>query len=171
MIANLAIIILSASLRILPHPPNMAPIGGLALFSGATLPLAHAIILPLTAMIISDAVLGFHGTMIYVYGSFILIAILGRLIKSNRSVGRLAGISLMSSTLFFLVTNFGVWATGSMYPKNISGLINCYLLGLPFFRNTIIGDLLYTGLFFYGYALALLLKKKFFHRISTAKTP
>ncbi|MDO8609868.1 MAG: hypothetical protein Q7R95_04925 [bacterium] len=144
------IIILAVVARLIPHAPNFAPIGGLALFSGANFKKKSALIIPLSAMFISDIFLGFHKTMPYVYLSFILIALIGGLIKNNKWQS-IFKASLISSVLFFLITNFGVWASESMYQKNLNGLMQSYVMGLPFFRNTILSDLFYSFSFFYGY--------------------
>ncbi|MEK7109705.1 MAG: DUF6580 family putative transport protein [Patescibacteria group bacterium] len=144
------IILLAVVARLVPHSPNFAPIGGLALFSGANFKNKTALLIPLIAMFISDIFLGFHKTIPFVYLSFIIIALIGRSIKNNKW-SSLAKASLVSSVLFFLITNFGVWATGTMYPKNLSGLTQSYVMGIPFFRNTIISDLFYSFSFFYGY--------------------
>lgn len=145
-----AIILLAVVARLIPHAPNFAPIGGLALFSGANFKNKIALLIPLSVMFISDIFLGFHKTIPYVYASFIIIALIGGLIKNNKWQSLLKA-SLISSVLFFLITNFGVWATGTMYQKNLSGLIQCYGFGVPFFRNTLLSDLFYTFSFFYGY--------------------
>ena len=146
-----AIILVAIVARVIPHAPNFAPIGGLALFSGSHFKKKIALIIPLTAMFFSDIFLGFHKTVPYVYVSFIIIALIGSLIKNNKWQSLLLA-SLTSSVLFFLITNFGVWATGSMsYQKNLNGLMQSYAMGLPFFRNTIISDLFYSFSFFYGY--------------------
>ncbi|PIQ72361.1 hypothetical protein COY13_00315 [Candidatus Roizmanbacteria bacterium CG_4_10_14_0_2_um_filter_36_35] len=148
--AVVSIILLAVVARLVPHPPNFAPIGGLALFSGSHFKKKIALLIPLAAMLISDVFLGFHNTMIYVYASFFLAVLIGRLIKNNRWRS-LALASLTSSVLFFLITNFGVWLSYSMYPKTLAGLFQSYLMGLPFFRNTILSDFFYTFSFFYGY--------------------
>jgi len=150
LIAVVSIILLAVVARLVPHPPNFAPIGGLALFSGSHFKKKIALLIPLAAMLISDVFLGFHNTMIYVYASFFLAVLIGRLIKNNRWQS-LALASLTSSVLFFLITNFGVWLSYSMYPKTLAGLFQSYLMGLPFFRNTILSDFFYTFSFFYGY--------------------
>lgn len=144
------IILLAVVARLIPHAPNFAPIGGLALFSGANFKNKIALLIPLSTMFISDIFLGFHSTIPYVYISFIIIALIGNLIKNNKWQS-LVLASLTSSVLFFLITNFGVWASFNMYPKTIDGLIQSYVMGLPFFRNTIISDLFYSFSFFYGY--------------------
>lgn len=138
-------------LRLLPHAPNFAPIGALALFGGAYLNGIFAFVVPLSAMFVSDLFLGFHNTMFFVYGSFILIGLLGLWLKNHKSAGNVILASLSSSVLFFLLTNFGVWLVSGMYQKTASGLMESYFMALPFFRNTLLGDLFYTGVFFGGY--------------------
>ena len=150
IISNLAIILLAVVVRLIPHAPNFAPIGGLALFSGSHFKKKIALIIPLASMFISDIFLGFHKTIPYVYLSFIIIALIGSLINKDKWQTLLKA-SLVSSVIFFLITNFGVWVTGTMYQKNLNGLIQSYAMGLPFFRNTILSDLFYSFSFFYGY--------------------
>lgn len=155
-------ILIAAAARILPHPPNVAPIAGLALFSGALINKKWGFVLPLGAMLISDLIIGLHPFIIWVYGSFYLIFLLGRYLQSF-SFKNLALITLLSSTLFYVVTNFGVWAMFDMYPKTLSGLLDCYVQAIPFFRNTLIGDFIFSFGFFYGY--------KLISRIFTAVSP
>jgi len=160
-----AIVLLAVVARLIPHAPNFAPIGGLALFSGANFKKKSALLIPLVAMFFSDIFLGFHKTIPYVYVSFVIIALIGGLIKNNKWQSLLKA-SLVSSVLFFLITNFGVWATGTMYQKNLSGLMQSYAFGIPFFRNTLISDLFYTFSFFYGYRfLSSFVFKKLFSKI------
>lgn len=148
----LTTIIAAALARLLPHPANVAPIAAPALFSGYRLKGLSRFVIPIAAMIVSDLVLGFHATMPFVYASFILTVCIGAVIRSQ-SPGSLALRSLTGSVLFFLITNFGVWATGTMYAHTAAGLIQAYTLGLPFFRNTLIGYLFFTYAVFYGYLL------------------
>lgn len=136
--------------RLIPHPPNFAPIGGLALFSGSHFRNKLALTIPLMAMVLSDIFLGFHSTVFYVYLSFVLITFIGNKIKSLKLLN-LFFASLLSSTLFFLITNFGSWVVDTMYPKTFDGLIQSYRMGLPFFRNTALSDLFYSFSFFYGF--------------------
>ncbi len=149
----LALVVFAVLLRLMPHPSNIAPIAAIALFGGAYLDKKYALVLPLIAMIISDFFIGFHDTMFFVYLSFALTGCIGIWLRNHKTVRHTAFAALSSSILFFLVTNFGVWAVGSMYAKTPAGLLECYTFALPFFRNTIIGDLLYTGVFFGGYFL------------------
>ena len=154
----LVFIISSAVLtRILPHPPNFTPITGIALFSGSYLTGFAAFLLPLSIMFISDIFIGFHSTMLYVYGSFLIIILLGKQLQKKNSFIRLSYTSLTSSLIFFIITNFGVWLNGGLYPKNIVGLEQSYVMAIPFFKNTIMGDFFYTFLFFYGFRFLTLL--------------
>lgn len=152
----------AAASRLLPHPPNVAPIAAMALFAGATFADTRlAVAVPLAAMFISDLFLGLHTTMPFVYGSFLMITGIGRWLRggsggvgqTSGSVMRLGGAAAASSVLFFVVTNFGVWATTPIYPKTAAGLWAAYLAGLPFFRNTLLGDLFYCAVLFGGFAL------------------
>ncbi len=155
LVALIAAIFTAAAMRLLPHPPNFSPIAAMALFSGAFLPMrALSFAAPLGALLVSDAVLGFYGGMEIVYGSVALIVCLGWLLSSNRTPVRITVAAVASSVLFYLITNFGVWAFGDMYPKTLPGLVACYVAAIPFFQNTLVGDLVFTGLLFGGFALA-----------------
>jgi uncharacterized BrkB/YihY/UPF0761 family membrane protein len=149
-ISYLAIILLAVVARLVPHPANFAPIGGLALFSGTNFKNKFSFLIPMLAMLISDIFLGFHATMPFIYLSFFIIYFIGRNTKINKWQNLLL-VSLISSILFFIITNFGVWLYFNTYPKTIEGLIQCYMMGIPFFRNTLLSDLLYSFSFFYGY--------------------
>lgn len=146
-------ILIGIMARLLPHPANVAPIAAMALFGGVYLDKRLAIVLPLLAMIASDFFLGFHATMPHVYGSFVAASLLGIWLKNRKSPMTILGATLASAILFYLVTNFGVWQMTSLYPKTLSGLWQSYIMALPFFRNTILGDLFYGGVFFGGYEL------------------
>jgi hypothetical protein len=144
-------------MRLLPHPPNVTPIAAIALFGGAHFASKRAALaVPLTAMCLSDVLLGFgvHRVMPFVYGSFASTVFLGRLIRDRRSALAVGGAALTGSVLFFVVTNFGVWLVGDLYPRTLEGLVACYVAGIPFFRNTLAGDFLYAGALFGGFALA-----------------
>lgn len=146
-------VLLAAASRLMPHPPNVTPIAAMALFGGAHFSsLAAAYVVPLAAMLLSDLVLGFHPTMPFVYASFLLIVLIGTQLR-RRTASAAAVAALGSSVLFFLVTNFGVWVTGTLYPKTGAGLVTAYAAALPFFRNTVVGDLLYVAVLFGGFAL------------------
>ena len=141
--------------RLLPHPANFTPIAAIALFGGTYLTKKQAIALPLIIMILSDLLIGFDSIQMRasVYGSLLISVLLGFWINKNKTAGNIIVGSLLSSIIFFVITNFSVWAFGSMYVKSISGLTECYLMAIPFFKNTLLGDLFYSGLFFGGYEL------------------
>lgn len=149
---EVAIVLVAALMRIIPHLPNVAPIGALALFGGTYFSKKKALIIPLLALIISDYFIGFHALWMWVYGSFLLTVLIGFLIK-KASFKNIFLASTASSILFFIITNFGVWVQGTMYPKTLAGLTQCYIMALPFFRNTLVGDWGYNLVFFGGYAL------------------
>lgn len=146
-IPALLLILLGISTRLLPHPANFAPIAAIALFAGIYLPKKFAIILPMVAMFLSDLVLGFYlwPVMISVYFSFAITGLLGLAIQKHKRVSTVLGGALLASILFFIITNGAVWAFGTMYSHNLNGLIQSYLMALPFFKNTLLGDLFYTG--------------------------
>ncbi len=139
-------IALAISARLLPHPANVTPIAALALVAGIYLPKLWAILAPLAAMFISDIFIGFYDwkIMIIVYGSFVLIGLIGLLVRKKKHLWSIIGGITLGSIIFFLATNGAVWLFGTLYPHTISGLIESYIMGLPFFRNSIIGNLFYT---------------------------
>ena len=135
--------------RWLPHPPNFSPVAALALFGGASFSSKRAAFLvPVAAMFLSDIVLGFYTITPVIYGSFALITCLGFWLRQRPSLGRLAGASIIGALIFSVVTNFAVWALGTMYPKNWAGLADCFIAAIPFFRNTLTSDLFYSALLF-----------------------
>jgi len=163
LVNPLLIIVFAVVLRVIPHPANIAPIAAMALFGGAYLDKRYALIVPLVAMFMSDLIIGFHDTMPFVYISFLLAGAIGIWLKKRRTIANVVSATLISSFLFFLVTNFGVWAMGSLYPRTFQGLIDAYFYAIPFFRNTIIGDFFYVTLFFGSYELLL----KFYENLYT----
>lgn len=151
----LGLIFVGVASRLLPHEPNFTAVGAITLFSGIYLPKKYSFISLFLTMIISDIFLGFHSTIAWVYGSFILISLLSAHFKNKLKNQNIFLFSLVSSIIFFVITNFGVWVSGSMYSHNLKGLLECYTLALPFFRGTLMGDLFYTTLFFTGLKLIL----------------
>jgi hypothetical protein len=142
-------ILAAAFVRLIPHPPNFAPIAAMALFSGAYFnKKSFAFAVPLAAMFLTDAIIGFHSSMWIVYLSFALIVVIGMFMLKKISIKNVIVASVTASISFFLITNFGVWAFGTMYPKNIAGLIECYIAAIPFIQNTLLGDLFYSGIMF-----------------------
>ena len=151
----LAVVLIAAALRVLPHPPNFSPIAAMALFGGAYLTRGlWAVLLPVAALFLSDLALGFHSLMPAVYLSFVLVVFMGYALQERKTPARVALASVAGSLVFFAITNFAVWAEGGMYPKTMEGLVACFTLALPFLQNSLVGDLLFTGALFGGWALA-----------------
>lgn len=139
----------AAFVRLIPHPPNFSPIAAMALFGGAYFnkkSLAFAI--PLAAMFLTDAIIGFYSYAWIIYLSFALIVILGIVMLKKVTVKNVILASLTASVSFFVITNFGVWAIGTLYPKTPAGLMECYIAAIPFFQNALIGDLFFSGVMF-----------------------
>ena len=150
----IAMVFGAAATRLLPHPPNLTPIAAMALFGGAYFADKRlAFLVPLAALLLSDIVMGLYNQIPVVYGSFALIVCLGFWLQKRRTWLRLAAATLVSSVLFFITTNFAVWAFGSLYPKTMEGLLACYVAAIPFFRHTLLGDMLYAAVLFGGFAL------------------
>ncbi|OQB14882.1 MAG: hypothetical protein BWY16_00146 [Candidatus Omnitrophica bacterium ADurb.Bin205] len=145
-----SLILIGILLRFMPHADNFTPVAAIALFAGAYLKRRHAIIVPLALMAVSDIFIGVHNVLIFTWGSFVLASFLGLFIRKNKSFLRITGMSLLSSLVFFIVTNFGVWAMG-WYPPTLAGLVNCYIMGLPFLRDFTVSTLLYSAVFFTAY--------------------
>lgn len=142
-------ILLAAATRLLPHPVNFTPILAVSLFAGAMLRnRTLAAVIPVGAMFVSDLFLGFHDLMLPIYALMVAMVVAGRGLQDNRSAGRIVGFSLVGSVVFFTVTNFLVWLTSGMYALNFAGLIQCYVMAIPFFTNQIAGDLLFNGVLF-----------------------
>ncbi|MBI2607958.1 MAG: hypothetical protein HYW51_03990 [Candidatus Doudnabacteria bacterium] len=149
------IILIGALLRVIPHPANFAPIAAIALFGGTYLNKKQALILPLLAMFISDFFIGFDSlqSRIMVYGSFLLIGLIGLAIKKHKNIGTIFGGALFGSVLFYLITNFAFFYSPTMYPHDLTGILSSYINALPFFKNTVLGDLFYVSIFFGAYEL------------------
>ena len=159
IVALLSAILLAAVLRLVPHPPNFTPIGAMALFSGAYLGRrALAFAAPLGALLLSDLVLGFYHGMATVYASVALIVVLGSMALRRVAPIRVGAAALASSVLFFVITNFAMWLFSGFYPRTVAGLEACYIAAIPFFQNTVVGDLFYATLLFGGFWIAELLR-------------
>ena len=154
LVLAVGLVILAASTRLMPHPANFAGIAAVALFGGALLPRAWALTLPLASMIVSDLIIGLHPLIFFTWGTFAAIAFLSSKYLRKVTAFSVVGASVGASLLFYLVTNFAVWLQGDMYPMTLQGLMHCYYMAIPFFRGTLFGDLVYSGLLFGTYALA-----------------
>lgn len=152
-----AMVVTGAAMRLLPHPPNFTPIAAIALFGGAHFARKrYALAVPLLAMLGSDLFIrgGFHALIPFVYGAFAISVGIGIAIRRRRSPVAVGAAALGGSLVFFFVTNFAVWAVFDLYPKSMEGLIACYVAAIPFFRNTVMGDLFFSTVLFGGFALA-----------------
>lgn len=151
--------------RLIPHVWNVTPVVAVTLLAGAILPRWWAVAVPAVAMLASDLIIGFYHmpVMLTVYASLVAMIFLGLWLAqpstvsakaesgtgvSGVSPSRVILASLASSTFFFITTNFAVWASAAWYPKTLDGLMLAYTLGLPFFRNMIIGDVIFSGVVF-----------------------
>lgn len=151
----ITLIFLAALSRLIPHPWNVAPITAMALFSGSHFrSKVWAFSVPLLAMLMSDAWLGFYSTVWSTYLAFALIVLIGFWIGENRTILRIAVGTLTGSVVFFIVTNLAVWGFSGMYARNTQGLGQCFALAIPFFRNTVLGDMVYSAAMFGSFALA-----------------
>jgi hypothetical protein len=148
-----AVVVVAAFARLIPHPPNLSPVGAIALFGGAFFPRTrNAFLIPLAAMLLSDLVLGLHALVPVVYGCFALNALLGRWLRSRRRFVPIALATVAGAVQFFLVTNFACWVL--WYPHTLEGFWTCYIAAIPFFHNTLIGDAVFTTAIFGGLAVA-----------------
>jgi hypothetical protein len=154
LIAALMIFV-AAALRILPHPLNFTPIGAMAIFAGSLFRNRWvAFFLPLTALFAGDLFVGLYKLMFIVYASFAFSVAIGRWVAQSRTLARIGGAVFLGALQFFVVTNFAVWAFSDFYPRTSAGLAACFTSGIPYFSNTLAGDLLYAAILFGGYALA-----------------
>jgi hypothetical protein len=150
-----ALVVFGVAMRLLPHPANLAPVGAIALFGGAILPRKLAWWLPLAVMVVSDLIIGFYHGIVFTWAAFLLVGLYGMALRERSNWFRVPIGALGSAVIFFIVSNFGVWAEGRMYVHTWSGLVDCYTMALPFFRNTFFGDFMYGWLLFGLYAAAL----------------
>jgi len=150
------LVILGILTRFVPHLPNFTAIGAVAIFAGRYLPNKYSLTIPLAAMLLSDIIIGFYSLpiMLSVYLSFGIMSLIGYITK-KQNFKKIAAGTLIGSTIFYLITNWAVWAIGTMYPHDITGLMISYYSALPFFRNQLLGDIFYTIIMVGGYEMIL----------------
>jgi len=165
----LLIVALAAASRLVPHPFNFTPIAAIALFSGCYFQKRWSLAFPLAAMILSDVLLyatkyGWSlfdwKTTLAVYAAVALAFVIGRQLSQHKTWYFIGGGAVISSLIFFFITNFAVWAFFSWYPHTLAGLLNCFTMAIPFFRNSLAGDLTYTALSFGAYEAVLLAEER-----------
>lgn len=170
-----SLIVLAMATRFIPHAPNFTAVGAAALFGGFALAKRwQAFVVPVLIMFLSDLLINnvvyaaYYDTFQwvspgfgYIYGAFILTVLLGNLQSGKFKVLNLLGAGITSALLFYVITNFGVWQSGLLYPKTMDGLLACYAAALPFLANSLISTLVYgTILFGSAYYLFGLSKSK-----------
>lgn len=139
-------------LRLVPHVPNMAPVAAIALFSGAYLNRKMVPWVPLIIMILSDLVIGLHDVVPYTWGAFVLVGFIGMWLKERKTPANILAATVFSALVFFVISNFGVWL--AWYPRTADGFVSCYINALPFLRNTMAGNLVFSLLLFGSYEAA-----------------
>jgi hypothetical protein len=145
----LLLVLVCVVLRILPHPPNFAPVGASGVLAGRTMRLPLAIAVVVASMALSNIVLArIHGYdafgwgSLFVYAGFVLQVVLARALRRVR--GGAIAAAAVGAVGFFVLSNLGVWAVGSLYPRDLAGLGACFVAALPFFAGTLAGDVLWT---------------------------
>ena len=139
------LILILALSRLIPHPPNFTPVVSVAIMSGylfKNIYLSFATLL--VSMILADAFIGFYENMLFVYLSLLLIAYFFYKIAEKINLKNLFFFSILGSVIFYLISNFGFWYFGNLYEKNFNGLMECYFLAIPFFKNTILSTVAFT---------------------------
>ena len=157
----LGLTLLGGLLRLIPHPPNFAPVGAMSLFSGANLPGWQAYLVPLMLMLITDPLVNstggcctignfnpFSRGTFFIYGSFMISVWIGRQLRGTHSVTKIGAASVLCAVQFFFISNFPVWLFMDLFPHTFAGLMACYVAALPFFGNTLISNLFYSAFFF-----------------------
>jgi hypothetical protein len=151
---SIALVAFGVVMRLLPHPANLAPVGAIALFGGAVLPRKVGWWLPVMVMVLSDVWIGAYHGILFTWLGFLLVGLFGMSLRGRSTWLRVPFGVAGSSVIFFGVSNYGVWLQGQIYAHTWSGLWQCYVNALPFFRNTVLGDLIYATLLFGVYAVA-----------------
>ena len=155
LIICLGIFLSLALSRFIPHPPNFTSLLALSFDVPAILGLRYLPAL-LISFALTDIVIGYHSGTFFTWGSVFLIGLMASSF-SKTFISRIFG-ALLGALIFFLITNFGVWSLGS-YGYNLSGLVNCYIMAIPFLGNTIISTLLYSSFIEIFFIKKSLLKK------------
>jgi hypothetical protein len=159
MLTPFCLILVGLLSRLLPHPSNAVAIGAIALYAGARLPRRWAVVIPLAIFVASDLILSayrWQGFQFYpvsqltTYATFTAVAVLGGLVPKHPGAAVRLSMSVAASTAFFVVSNFAVWLDGSgySYGRDLSGLLNCYGLAIPFYWNSLAADLVGTTVLF-----------------------
>ena len=157
------LVVLAAASRVVPHPWNFTPMIAVALFAGARIERSWlAAIAVAGCLALGDIALGAfpYGGMAWVYGSMMLVVATGRLLRARTGMLATLVAALGAGFVFFVVTNFAVFIGGGLYPRTAAGLLECYVAAVPFYRNQIVGDVLFTSALFGLYAAAITLRRR-----------
>lgn len=134
--------------RIIPHPPNFTPIlAGIIFLPFIKRDIKFSVFVPLGGMLISDLIIGMHSLMLWTYGPIIILSLLSYYFSIDKA-SRIASLAIASPAVFYLMSNFGVWINSSMYTKDFSGLIQCYVNAIPFYANSATACILFCSAFF-----------------------
>ena len=150
----ISLVLILAFSRIIPHPPNFTPIITIAIMSGYLFRNIYlSIATLLISMLLSDAFIGFYKNMFFVYLSLIFIVYIFYKIGNKINFKNLFLFSIFGSFIFYLISNYGVWYFGGLYEKDFNGLIKCYFLAIPFFKNTLISTIIFSYAAFFANSL------------------
>lgn len=145
----IALIVLGISSRLMDHTPQFTAILAVAMFAGMYLRPIQAMIVPVALMVVTDLILGFHDTMVFTWGSMLIVSALGLWLKNRKSVTSVLAGSIVSALIFFVITNLAAWPT--LYPMTWDGLRECFILAIPFFRTTLLSTIAYSLVLYAGY--------------------
>lgn len=148
LVAGVGLVVVAVIGRLIPHAANVTPLYAVALFAAAYFPRRWALAVPVAAMIVSDLLIGMHATVAFTWSGLFIFAVCGFALRGRVTALRTVAAAAGGALVFFAWTNFGVWLVSGMYPHTFPGLVACYTLALPFLRNSLLGDVAYTGLFF-----------------------
>jgi hypothetical protein len=150
-VAGLGLVLLAALGRLVPHAANVTPLYAVALFACAYFPRRWALAVPVAAMVLSDLIIGTHATIAFTWSGMLIFALCGFALRGRVTAFSTLATAAAGSLAFYAWTNFGVWLVSGLYPHTAPGLVACYTLALPFLRNSLLGDVAFTGLLFAAY--------------------
>ncbi|MFH1207055.1 MAG: DUF6580 family putative transport protein [Patescibacteria group bacterium] len=159
-ITVLIFVMATVLMRLVPHPYNFIPVGALALFCGTHIRSRWGVLIPLAAMIVTDSIIGWHSLILFTWGCYALVGMIGWWVRQNKNIGRIVAGTVAGSVLFYIVTNFAVWAFTPLYSKTLAGLVQSYIMAIPFYRNTFFGDIFYVTVFFGVFEVARYVLRK-----------
>ncbi len=147
------LVFLGVASRLAVHTPQFTAILAVAMFGGMYLNRRQALVVPVALMMVTDLFLGFHDTMVFTWGSMLMISAIGLWLRDHKNFGTVLAGSVVSAILFFVVTNFGAWLS-PLYPHTWAGLRECYIMAVPFFRSTLVSTVAYSLVLYAGYEWA-----------------